>query len=158
MAIIQESMEIQAPVAACYDQWLKFEDFPRFMMHVRSVEHLDGNRWHWVVDGPLGTPVEWDAVMDANEQDSVISWHTVSDSMLGAQGRVHFDPIANNAITSIATRVTVGLQYAPPAGLLGEAVANLFSSPSQMLKESLKNFKQLMECTMAAEFAAESIA
>lgn len=158
MAVIQESMDIQAPVSACYDQWMKFEDFPRFMMHVRSVENIGVNQWRWTVDGPFGAPIEWEAVMDGNEQDRVISWHTVSDSMLGTQGQVSFEPISSNAITSTSTRVTVSIQYAPPAGPLGEALANLLSNPSQMLKDSLKNFKQLMESTISAEFAAESIA
>jgi uncharacterized membrane protein len=44
------------------------------------------------------------------------------------------------------TRVTVHLQYNPPGGKLGAAVAKLFGEePHQTIREDLRRFKQLME-------------
>ena len=44
------------------------------------------------------------------------------------------------------TRVTVHLQYHPPGGKLGAAVAKLFGEePNQTIREDLRRFKQLME-------------
>ena len=44
------------------------------------------------------------------------------------------------------TRVTVHLQYNPPGGKLGAAVARLFGEePNQTIREDLRRFKQLME-------------
>ena len=44
------------------------------------------------------------------------------------------------------TRVTVHLQYNPPGGKLGAAVAKLFGEePNQTIREDLRRFKQLME-------------
>jgi uncharacterized membrane protein len=42
--------------------------------------------------------------------------------------------------------VAVNLQYDPPAGNAGAAVASLFGrEPSQMIREDLRHFKQLLE-------------
>jgi uncharacterized membrane protein len=78
MARFRESIEVKAPPNACYAQWLQFEEFPRFMKHVKSVTSQGNNRWRWVVDGPLGKSLEWDAVVDGNEPNRMISWHSIS--------------------------------------------------------------------------------
>jgi uncharacterized membrane protein len=43
------------------------------------------------------------------------------------------------------TEIAVTLQYVPPAGALGTAVANIFSDPAEQLEEDLKNFKTYAE-------------
>jgi len=44
------------------------------------------------------------------------------------------------------TRVTVHLQYNPPGGKLGAAVAKMFGEePNQTIREDLRRLKQLME-------------
>jgi len=53
---------------------------------------------------------------------------------------VHF------AETAGGTLMRVHLQYSPPAGKLGSAVAWLFGEePSQQIREDLQRFKTLME-------------
>lgn len=140
MARVQESIEINAPTNDCYQQWMKFEEFPQFMDHVKSITKLNDNLWHWVVDGPLGTKLEWDAKMDGAKDDRLISWHTVSDSNVKANGNVLFEEIRQGF-----TRVTSTLEYEAPAGMLGETIANVFSNPDIMIKQDLINFKALQE-------------
>jgi uncharacterized membrane protein len=140
MARMKESIEVNAPVEQCYDQWMRFEEFPQFMDHVKSVTSIGNNRWHWVVDGPLGKKLEWDAAMDGNAQDRMVSWHTVSDPDVGVQGAVTFEEVSPTV-----TRVTSTMQYEPPAGALGELVAQIFSNPQAMVKQDLENFKRLIE-------------
>ena len=61
-------------------------------------------------------------------------------SMVSTAGSVHFDEGPQR------TRVTVHLQYNPPGGKLGAAVAKLFGEePNQTIREDLRRFKQLME-------------
>ena len=44
------------------------------------------------------------------------------------------------------TEVRVRLEYAPPGGMVGVAVANLFKTlTEQQLKEDLRRFKQIIE-------------
>jgi uncharacterized membrane protein len=47
MAIIEKSIEVEAPVRAVYNQWTQFEDFPQFMEGVREVRQLDEAHLHW---------------------------------------------------------------------------------------------------------------
>lgn len=140
MARFQESIEVNALIEACFDQWMRFEEFPRFMKHVKSVQRQGAGRWHWVVDGPMGKKLEWDAQMDGRKEDRLISWHTVSDPDVGVQGAVRFDEISPGR-----TRVTCTIQYEPPAGPVGELVAQVFSNPQAMVRQDLENFKALLE-------------
>jgi uncharacterized membrane protein len=55
---------------------------------------------------------------------------------------VHFEPGAPGR----GTVVRIKLQYDPPAGKLGAAIAWVFGDePSQVIREGLRRFKQLME-------------
>jgi hypothetical protein len=55
-------------------------------------------------------------------------------------GSVHFDPVPGG------TKVRVSLQYNPPAGALGAAVAKLFGQdPKKQVSADLQRFKELME-------------
>lgn len=135
-------IEVDAPASQCYQQWHDFENFPRFMKNVKSVTRQDDQCWHWVVNGPLGKDIEWDAVMDGDEPSKVISWHTVSEPDVGVQGAVRFDEIDEGR-----TQVTCTIQYKPPAGPLGELIAGIFSNPHKMVEEDLENFKHLVEGT-----------
>lgn len=140
MARFQEFVEVQAPVSACYQQWLKFEEFPHFMEHVKSVTRLGDKRWRWVVSGPLGKDLEWDAEVDGNKPNQLISWHSVSEPDVGIQGAVLFEELGPDR-----TRIISTMQYEPPAGPLGALVAQIFSNPQQMVKNDLNNFKEIME-------------
>jgi uncharacterized membrane protein len=146
MAKVQEYIEVQAPVSACYELWMNIDRFPEFMPHVRSVTRQGNNRWHWTVDGPMGSSVEWDALVDARAKDNVISWHSISNPTVGNQGAVRFDELSPEM-----TRITATIQYEPPAGILGETVAQLFSNPSQMVKDSLFKFKNVLESDITAK-------
>jgi uncharacterized membrane protein len=145
---VRESIDIQAPIQDCFKQWMKFEEFPSFMHHVKSITKLNNNLWHWVVDGPMGSKLEWDAEMEAVQPQYMISWKTVSDSAVKASGEVHFQEIDRNC-----TRVTSALIYQAPAGGLGEMVAKVFSNPDKMVKEDLENFKKLIEIKSPAAAA-----
>jgi len=145
MARFQEYIDVMTDAQACYKQWVCFEDFPRFMKHVRSVTPQGPNMWHWVIDGPLGKKVEWDAVMDGNEPNRIISWHSVGENDIGAEGVITFQEIAPNL-----TRITSSIMFEAAVGPLGEVIAEIFSNPSHMVKEDLKHFKELMESTRFA--------
>lgn len=138
----QSSIEIDAPASVCYEKWHHFDKFPHYMSHVKSVTPIGEKRWHWVVTGPLGTDFEWDAEIDGDEPNRVISWHSLEGSEIEIQGAVRFDEIAPHQ-----TQMTSTLQYKAPAGGLGEAIANLLHNPHKMVEDELQNFKHLVEET-----------
>lgn len=140
MGRFQKSIEVHAPVSECYHQWMKFEEFPRFMAHVRSITKIDTNVLHWVVDGPMGQKLEWDAEIDGNEVNRAISWHTVGKPDVGLQGAVLFEELNPEH-----TRIIATIQYQPPVGAAGEALGKVFSNPEKMIAQGLENFKNLIE-------------
>ena len=138
--LVREAVTINKPVADVYRFWRDFENLPQFMKHLDSVAGREAGISHWVARGPAGTKVEWDARI-VNEIDTkVIGWQSLEGSTISTAGSVNFDE------TSHGTRVTVRLQYNPPAGKLGAAVAWLFGEePSMQVREDLHRLKQLLE-------------
>jgi uncharacterized membrane protein len=84
--------------------------------------------------------VEWDARIINEVENKVIGWQSLEGSMISTAGSVNFDEDAHG------TRVTVHLQYNPPGGRAGAAIARIFGEePNQTIREDLRRFKQLME-------------
>src|SRR5262245_20782831 len=44
---VERSIEVEVPASTAYDQWMQFEEFPRFMSGVESVKRLDDKHLHW---------------------------------------------------------------------------------------------------------------
>lgn len=139
---VVDSVRVERPVADVYRFWRRLENLPRFMDHLRSVTEIDDRRSHWVADGPAGLAVEWDAEIINEVEDDVIGWRSLRGADVVSAGSVNFEPIRGGK----ATQVTVKLQYAPPGGRIGAAVAKAFwRSPSQTVREDLRRLKQILE-------------
>jgi uncharacterized membrane protein len=122
--------------------WRDFENLPRITEHLESVEVLDDVRSRWTAKAPAGRTVEWDAEVYNEVPDQLIAWRSLHDADVPNAGSVHFTSVAGGR----GTEVRVLLEYAPPAGRLGTAVARLFGEePDQQVREDLRRFKQLME-------------
>ncbi len=91
--------------------------------------------------GPLGKTVEWDAKIVEDVPGAKIAWATEDSSGLDVKnaGAVRFDD------HGATTGVEVSLEYDPPAGLLGEAVAKLFADPQSKVEKALDAFKATIE-------------
>jgi uncharacterized membrane protein len=120
------------------------------MRHLESV-HQDGKRSHWVAAGPAGLRTEWDAELINEIPDQLLAWRSLPGSEVTTAGSVSFERVRDGK----ATQVTVALQYAIPAGKAGSFVAAAFGrEPSQMIREDLRRFKQLLEAGEIARAAA----
>jgi uncharacterized membrane protein len=116
------------------------ENDPDFMSHVREVRDLGGGRTHWVVDGPAGTAVEWDAVTRNLIPNELIAWESIEGSDVAHRGEVRFEPADGG------TRVTVQMSYTPPAGVAGHAAASLLGAdPKSELDDDLSRVKTALE-------------
>ena len=130
---IVRTMTVEAPIARVYEFWSDFENFPRFMSHVREVTRTGPDRTHWVVAGPAGAPVEWDAVVAERIPNEAIGWRTVEGSLVEHRGTVRFRSVGNGA-----TRIEVRMTYRPAGGALGHSIAELFGSdPERVIGEDL---------------------
>ncbi|HVH56091.1 MAG TPA: SRPBCC family protein [Vicinamibacterales bacterium] len=140
--IVEESVVINRPIAELYRFWRNLENLPRFMSHLESVERITDTLSRWRAKGPAGSTVEWNAEIINEVPDQVIGWRSIEGSDVVSAGSVNFD----EAAVGRGTRVRVRLQYSPPGGKLGDAVARLFGSDAATeIRQDLQRFKQLVE-------------
>ncbi len=138
---VQKTVNICAPVEEVYSFWMNYRNFPRFMTHLAEVRDLGGGRSHWVAEGPGGARFSWDAEITENVPNRVLAWRSLPGSDIENHGSVRFDPNPDGT-----TRITLRMFYAPPAGMLGHAVAALFRrDPRHEIDDDLARLKSLIE-------------
>lgn len=138
---VEKTVTIQKPAAELYDYWHNFTNLPNFMKHLKAVT-VQGQRSHWVAAAPLDQRVEWDAETILDQENHLIAWTSVGDAVVENSGFVRFMP----AVGDRGTQVKVVMEYNPPGGVVGAAIAKLFGEePSQQIGDELNRFKQLME-------------
>jgi uncharacterized membrane protein len=141
-AKVTRIITVNRSIEEVYRVWRDLEGLPRFMSHLLSVKRLDGNRSHWIAQGPAGMTAEWDAEIINEEPNRLLAWRSLQGSRVATAGSVTFQP----ALGGGGTDVHVTLKYEPPAGKIGSwAVWFLGESPEQQVAEDLRRFKQLME-------------
>jgi uncharacterized membrane protein len=139
---VEKTIAVNRPAEECYRFWSNFENFPRFMKHIASVQRIDDNRWHWKATGPAGTSVEWNAEITEDRPGETLAWRSVDGSDVDNSGSVRFEP----APAGRGTMVRLEMQYSPPGGKAGALIAKLFGEePSQQISEDLRRFKRLIE-------------
>jgi len=139
---VLESVTINQPIATLYRFWRNLENLPQFMRHLESVEKITDTISHWRAKGPAGVVVEWDAEIYNEIPNKLIAWRSLEGADVVSAGSVNFDEAGDGR----GTRVTVHLQYSPPGGKLGAAVARLFGRDAETeIREDLRRFKQLIE-------------
>ena len=139
---VEVSYTIDKPRHELYAFWRDFTNLPKFMRHLQSVTVKDGTRSHWVTEGPAGSTVQWDADIINDKPDELIAWHSLAGGDVDTAGSIRFvdGPVGRG------TEVKVSMNYVPPGGKLGAAIAKLFGrSGESEVREDLRRFKQLME-------------
>jgi uncharacterized membrane protein len=139
---VERTVTIQRARSELYAFWRNFENLPRFMEHLISVQARAGTRSHWIAKAPGGGTVEWDAEVVNDIPDELIAWKSVNESDVPNAGAVNF----SDAPGGRGTIVKVTLDYEPPGGRVGNFIARLFGEdPDRQVREDLRKFKQLME-------------
>jgi uncharacterized membrane protein len=143
---VEGNIEVQAPVQTVYEYWRNLENLPSFMSNIEEVRSTGPDTTHWVVKGPLGARLEFDARTTQDEPNSAIGWNTV-DGDVQTSGQVRFQELGPEQ-----TRIDVTMNYAdPPGGKVGEVASKAVANPKIMMQQDLKNFKDLMEGTATPE-------
>lgn len=138
---VHKTIQVDAPPEAAFALWSRFEDFPRFMSHVRSIERRGDVTSHWTIVGPAGLPVRFDAVVTKYVPNEVIAWKSAEGEPIRHAGVVQFEPRPGDR-----TRITVRMTYNPVGGLLAHGIASLMrADPKHALDEDLPRFKSLLE-------------
>jgi uncharacterized membrane protein len=140
--LVHHAITVNKPVDDVYRFWHDFQNFPRFMSHLESVDVIGERRSRWCAKGPAGSRFHWEAEIVEDRPNDRIAWRSVGRSWVQASGSVRFTPAPGGR----GTEVRVQLQYTPPAGALGRQLAKLFGEePEQQIRDDMRRFKQLAE-------------
>jgi uncharacterized membrane protein len=137
MPKVQDSIEVQVPVQQAYNQWTQFEEFPKFMEGIQSVQQLDETHVQWVAE-VRGESREWTTEITEQRPDEKIAWKTV-DGEVKNDGVVTFEQVGANQ-----TRVNVQMDVEGESA--AENVAgDLLGVVKGQVHADLERFKQLIE-------------
>jgi uncharacterized membrane protein len=132
---IEQSIDVDVPVTAAYNQWTQFEEFPKFMEGVDEVKQLDDTLMHWAVD-VAGRKAEWDAKIIDQEPDRRIAWESVDGKR--NRGAVTFVPLGPER-----TRVKLNMSYV--AGDPLEHAGGTLGLDDRRVRADLERFRDLIE-------------
>lgn len=135
MTTVEESIDVDVPIATVYNQWTQFESFPQFMDGVESIHQIDDTHTHWKTKVG-GIEREYDTEITEQHPEERVAWRS-TDGTTNA-GVVTFHKIAADK-----TRLMVQIDWAP-SGLLEKAGAVL-GVDDHRVKADLKRFKAFIE-------------
>ena len=58
--MVERAVTVNRPREELYQMWRDFENLPRFMYHLKSVQTTGDKQSHWVANAPLGRSVQWE--------------------------------------------------------------------------------------------------
>jgi uncharacterized membrane protein len=145
---VQKSITVNRSPEELYRFWHDFDNLPRFMTHLDSVEVTGERRSHWKVKALAGMTVEWEAEIIADKPNELIAWRSLEGAAVDHAGSVRFVRAPGDR----GTEIRVEMQYIPPGNVMGAKLARLLGQdPSQQVQEDLRRFKQLMEAGEVAQ-------
>jgi uncharacterized membrane protein len=104
----------------------RFENAPRYMAFVASVEELDGVRSRWTARRPGGRTLQWEAEVLEDRPARLVVWR----SMPGAPVH-HAVAIALQPAPDGGTEVRLDVEYEPPRAPLARALGRLLGSSTE---------------------------
>ena len=138
---VHEAITINRPLPEVYQFWRQFENFPRFMSHLESVQPTSPGRSWWRARGPAGVRVEWEAEIAGELENEWIAWRSVEGSRVQHSGSVRFE----HAPGARGTEVHVELDYRPSMGPFTAAARLFAQDPEAQIRHDLRRFKQILE-------------
>jgi uncharacterized membrane protein len=135
MSTIEQSVEVEVPVRAAYDQWTQFESFPKFMEGVEAVRQLDDTHLHWIAEIG-GVRREWDAEITEQTPDQRIAWKATDGA--------HNDGVVTfHRLDETRAKVMLQLEFEPEG--MAEKAGDLLGVVRSRTKGDLERFKEFVE-------------
>ena len=148
MGAITHSIEINAPLNEVYNQWTRFEEFPRFMGGVDEVRPEGPNRLFWKAKIG-GKEKQWEAEITEQIPNAKIAWRSVD-------GALNVGAVTFEQLDALQTRITLSMEY-EPEGLIEQA-GDALGIPLGQVAEDLKRFREFMESGREAVVTTDRIA
>ncbi len=138
---IDKAIHIEAPIEEVFAFLANYRAFPQFMTHLKEARDLGYGKTHWVVEGPAGIPISWDAERTEYIPNKLLAWKSVPGSGVPNEGVVRFDKDEAGG-----TRVSIRMFYKPPGGVIGHQLASLLGADAKHdLDDDLVRLKSLIE-------------
>jgi len=144
---IQRWTDVAVPVERAYEQWTKFDDFPKFMHRVLNVEQKDDKTIDWQEKIWFSTR-RWEGEITDQRKNDRIAWKTVS-------GTSHSGVVSFHELDDKLTRVLVTVDF-QPAGML-EKMASGMRFAKRAVQADLARFKAFVELEDAEGIEYESV-
>ncbi|OHV34189.1 MULTISPECIES: SRPBCC family protein [Pseudofrankia] len=128
---IMEAVDVGVPVSTAYDQWTQFQEFPKFMKGVESVDPKSETEQNWRVK-VFKSRRTWQGKTLEQIPDRRITW-TTEGAKGTTKGTVTFHPLADDL-----TRVALTMEYYS-SGFM-EKIGNLWRAGGRRTRLDLKHF------------------
>jgi hypothetical protein len=135
MSMVQQAIEVSAPLHTVYEQLAAFENYPRFMTGVERVTPLGNQQTHWVMDVD-GRRQEFDAQITELSFDERVAWATMDGPLLSETITVR--PMGETR-TQVVAQLEADIAFLMPSDRHGQETLN------RRLKDDLATFKGLIE-------------
>ena len=135
MSMVQQAVEIGAPLHAVYEQIATFENYPRFMTGVQRVTRIGDDQTHWIMDVE-GHRREFDAQITERSLDERVSWATTQGPLLAET--ITLRPMGETR-TQIVAQLEADVAFLLPSDRHGQETLR------RRLKADLDTFKGLIE-------------
>jgi uncharacterized membrane protein len=132
---IEQSIEVDVPIARAYNQWTQFTEFPQFMEGIERIDQLDDRRLHWVASFG-GETHEWDAEIVEQAPEERVAWRNTD-------GKDNAGAVTLHKIDDDTTRVMVQMDWAPEG--IKEKVGAALGADDRRVKGDLERFKEFIE-------------
>ena len=137
MPKVEDSIEVQAPVQQVYNQWTQFEEFPKFMEGIQSVQQLDETHVRWVAE-IRGENRQWTTEITEQRPDEKIAWKTIEGEVKN-DGVVTFEQVGDGQ-----TRINVEMDVESESSMQNVA-SDLLGIVKNQVHGDLEGFKKLIE-------------
>src|SRR5882724_5045112 len=135
MSMVQQAIEVSAPLHTVYEQLAAFENYPRFMSGVRQVTPIGNDQTHWIMDVE-GRRREFDAQITECSLDERVSWSTTQGPLLAET--ITLRPMGETK-TQVVAQLEADIAFLMPSDRHGQA------SLTKRLRADLTTFKGLVE-------------
>jgi hypothetical protein len=132
---IQRWTDVAVPVQEAYEKWTQFEEFPKFMHRVLSVEQKDDDHLEWE-EKIWFSKRQWEGEITDRRKNDRIAWKT-------NKGTSHSGVVSFHKLEANLTRVLVTVDF-HPSGMI-EKMASGLRFVKRAVEADLARFKAYCE-------------
>lgn len=132
---IQQSVDVAVPIKEAYDQWTRFEDWPKFMHRVDSAQQTDDSTVSFSTK-VWGVTKQFEAEIVEQRPDERIEWKT-------EEGLAHSGVVTFHKLAPRLTRIEVSMDVKPDSLL--EKAGRGMRFTKRAVRGDLHRFKAFVE-------------